>query len=197
MLLMQTLILGNRDDIEEMSNSSSVVLTTALKLIDKYDLYGQVAYPKHHKQLDVPDIYRLAAKTKLLLVAPRSTPRSRMSLGLQKWYLSVAFGRCRINEGSSVKSQAGVLKESELYFGTKWQMKGADHVDPSAAFVNPLGYGGAANVVSDDKLNLSRVLWNKYGHTSGVTWTLPNALEQGDGGNVASSDPVLLGAGDL
>ncbi|KAM2195592.1 hypothetical protein ACFX1R_029578 [Malus domestica] len=94
MLLMQTLILGNRDDIEEMSNSSTVVLTTVLKLIDKYDLYGQVAYPKHHKQLDVPDIYRLAAKTKLLSVAPRSTPRCRMSLGLQKWYLSMAFGRC-------------------------------------------------------------------------------------------------------
>lgn len=67
-LLMQTLILGNRDDIEDMSNSSSVVLTTVLKLIDKYDLYGQVAYPKHHKQSDVPDIYRLAAKTKVLCI---------------------------------------------------------------------------------------------------------------------------------
>lgn len=65
LLLVQTLILGNRDDIEEMSNSSSVVLTTVLKLIDRYDLYGQVAYPKHHKQSEVPDIYRLAAKTKV------------------------------------------------------------------------------------------------------------------------------------
>lgn len=62
---MQTLILGNRDDIGEMSDSSSSVLTNVLKLIDKYDLYGQVAYPKHHKQSDVPDIYRLAAKTKV------------------------------------------------------------------------------------------------------------------------------------
>jgi sucrose-phosphate synthase len=60
-----TLILGNRDDVEEMPNSSSIVLTTVLKLIDKYDLYGQVAYPKHHKQSEVPDIYRLAAKTKV------------------------------------------------------------------------------------------------------------------------------------
>ncbi|TYH18394.1 hypothetical protein ES288_A05G267300v1 [Gossypium darwinii] len=59
-----TLILGNRDDIEDMSNSSSVVLTTVLKLIDRFDLYGQVAYPKHHKQSEVPEIYRLAAKTK-------------------------------------------------------------------------------------------------------------------------------------
>lgn len=66
MNLFQTLILGNRDDIEEMSNSSSVVLMNVLKLIDQYDLYGQVAYPKHHKQSEVPDIYRLAAKTKVL-----------------------------------------------------------------------------------------------------------------------------------
>ncbi|KAI4318256.1 hypothetical protein L6164_026045 [Bauhinia variegata] len=65
-----TLILGNRDDIEEMSNSSSTVLTMVLKLIDRYDLYGQVAYPKHHKQSDVPEIYRLAAKTKGVFINP-------------------------------------------------------------------------------------------------------------------------------
>jgi hypothetical protein len=60
--------MGNRDDIEQMSGSNGVVLTSALKLIDKYDLYGQVAYPKHHKQSDVPEIYRLAAKTKVLFI---------------------------------------------------------------------------------------------------------------------------------
>lgn len=61
--------MGNRDDIEEMSGGNASVLATVLKLIDKYDLYGQVAYPKHHKQPDVPDIYRLAAKTKVRLSA--------------------------------------------------------------------------------------------------------------------------------
>ncbi|KAL2467557.1 putative sucrose-phosphate synthase 4 [Forsythia ovata] len=65
-----TLILGNRGDIEEMSDSSSVVLMSVLKLIDKYDLYGQVAYPKHHKQPEVPEIYRLAAKTKGVFINP-------------------------------------------------------------------------------------------------------------------------------
>ncbi|MQL83411.1 hypothetical protein Taro_015904 [Colocasia esculenta] len=65
-----TLILGNRDDVEEMPASSSTVLTTVLKLIDKYDLYGQVAYPKHHKQSEVPHIYRLAAKTKGVFINP-------------------------------------------------------------------------------------------------------------------------------
>ncbi|CAH1424267.1 unnamed protein product [Lactuca virosa] len=65
-----TLILGNRDDVEDMSSSSGVVLTTVLKLIDRYDLYGQVAYPKHHKQVEVPEIYRLAAKTKGVFINP-------------------------------------------------------------------------------------------------------------------------------
>ncbi|KAH7428194.1 hypothetical protein KP509_10G080000 [Ceratopteris richardii] len=65
-----TLIMGNRDDIDEMSNANATVLTTVLKLIDKYDLYGQVAYPKHHKQSDVPDVYRLAARTKGVFINP-------------------------------------------------------------------------------------------------------------------------------
>ncbi|CAA6672614.1 unnamed protein product [Spirodela intermedia] len=65
-----TLIMGNRDAIDEMSSTSASVLTAVLKLIDKYDLYGQVAYPKHHRQSDVPDIYRLAAKTKGVFINP-------------------------------------------------------------------------------------------------------------------------------
>ncbi|KAL5783438.1 hypothetical protein ACOSP7_008467 [Xanthoceras sorbifolium] len=65
-----TLIMGNRDGIDEMSSTSASVLLSVIKLIDKYDLYGQVAYPKHHKQSDVPDIYRLAAKTKGVFINP-------------------------------------------------------------------------------------------------------------------------------
>ncbi|KAK7305002.1 hypothetical protein VNO77_42900 [Canavalia gladiata] len=64
------LIMGNRDDIDGMSSGNASVLTTVLKLIDKYDLYGQVAYPKHHKQSDVPDIYRFAAKSKGVFINP-------------------------------------------------------------------------------------------------------------------------------
>nr|XP_029121820.1 sucrose-phosphate synthase isoform X2 [Elaeis guineensis] len=65
-----TLIMGNRDDIDEMSGGNASVLMTVLKLIDKYDLYGLVAFPKHHKQSDVPEIYRLAAKTKGVFINP-------------------------------------------------------------------------------------------------------------------------------
>ncbi|KAL5559766.1 hypothetical protein UlMin_035977 [Ulmus minor] len=65
-----TLIMGNRENIDDMSGTNASVLLSILKLIDKYDLYGQVAYPKHHKQSDVPDIYRLAAKTKGVFINP-------------------------------------------------------------------------------------------------------------------------------
>ncbi|KAI7994490.1 putative sucrose-phosphate synthase 1 [Camellia lanceoleosa] len=66
----ETLTMGNRDAIDEMSNTNATVLLSILKLIDKYDLYGHVAYPKHHKQSDVPDIYHLAAKTKGVFINP-------------------------------------------------------------------------------------------------------------------------------
>jgi sucrose-phosphate synthase len=55
--------MGNRDDIDDMSAGNATVLSTVLKLVDKYDLYGSVAFPKHHNQADVPEIYRLTAKT--------------------------------------------------------------------------------------------------------------------------------------
>ncbi|KAF8393148.1 hypothetical protein HHK36_021389 [Tetracentron sinense] len=70
-----TLIMGNRDGIDEMSSTNASVLMSILKLIDKHDLYGQVAYPKHHKQSDVPDIYRLAAKTKMEIKKELTTVR--------------------------------------------------------------------------------------------------------------------------
>ena len=60
--------MGNRDGIDEMSCTNASVLLSVLKLIDKYDLYGQMAYPKHHKQFEVLDIYRLAAKAKVTSV---------------------------------------------------------------------------------------------------------------------------------
>ncbi len=47
------LVLGNRDQIDAMAKGSALELTGVLKLIDCYDLYGSVAYPKHHQQFEV------------------------------------------------------------------------------------------------------------------------------------------------
>ncbi len=67
------IIAGNRDDITEMSAGQRRVLTQILGLIDRYDLYGSVAYPKHHASTDVPDLYKLAAQTKGVFVNPALT----------------------------------------------------------------------------------------------------------------------------
>eukprot|EP01025_Chloroclados_australasicus_P020334 TRINITY_DN2143_c0_g2_i1.p1 TRINITY_DN2143_c0_g2~~TRINITY_DN2143_c0_g2_i1.p1 ORF type:complete len:1092 (+),score=166.59 TRINITY_DN2143_c0_g2_i1:189-3464(+) len=58
------LIMGNRENIDNMAKGSAQILEEVLKLIDFYDLYGSVAYPKAHKQSDVGDIYRLPKATR-------------------------------------------------------------------------------------------------------------------------------------
>ncbi len=67
------IIAGNRDDIQAMEKGPQEVLNELLYLIDKYDLYGKVAYPKHHQADDVPVIYRLAAKSKGVFINPALT----------------------------------------------------------------------------------------------------------------------------
>jgi len=67
------LILGNRDDITTMESDPRHVLTEVFQLIDRYDLYGYVAYPKHHSSDDVPELYRLLAKTKGVFINPALT----------------------------------------------------------------------------------------------------------------------------
>lgn len=67
------IIAGNRDDIQGMEKGPRDVLTGLLYLIDRYDLYGKVAYPKHHSSEDVPDLYRLAARTRGVFVNPALT----------------------------------------------------------------------------------------------------------------------------
>ncbi len=67
------IVAGNRDDIREMDKGTREVLNELLYLIDYYDLYGSVAYPKHHRAEDVPDVYRLAAKTRGVFVNPALT----------------------------------------------------------------------------------------------------------------------------
>jgi len=62
------LIMGCRDDLREMPPGQRAVLTNILSLIDVYDLYGKVAYPKAHKSSEVPAIYRLVTASKGVFV---------------------------------------------------------------------------------------------------------------------------------
>ncbi|MBL1293917.1 MAG: HAD-IIB family hydrolase [Thiotrichales bacterium] len=67
------IVAGERDDIMTMEKTSRRVLQEMLFLIDYYDLHGSIAYPKKHSADDVPDLYRLAAKTKGVFINPALT----------------------------------------------------------------------------------------------------------------------------
>jgi sucrose-phosphate synthase len=67
------IVAGNRDDITDMDEGAQEVLTGLLMLFDRYDLYGKVAYPKHHGSDEVPVIYRLAALSGGVFVNPALT----------------------------------------------------------------------------------------------------------------------------
>ena len=64
---------GNRDDIRELDSGAQSVWTELLLAIDTYDLYGKVAYPKHHQADEVPVIYRLAATSGGVFINPALT----------------------------------------------------------------------------------------------------------------------------
>ncbi len=67
------IVAGNREDIREMEEGAQEVMTDILLAIDQYDLYGKVAYPKHHQSDDVPVLYRLAATTQGAFINPALT----------------------------------------------------------------------------------------------------------------------------
>jgi sucrose-phosphate synthase len=66
-------VAGNREDLHELDSGAKEVLEELLYLVDRYDLYGSVAYPKHHEPDDVPVFYRLAARSKGVFVNPALT----------------------------------------------------------------------------------------------------------------------------
>ncbi|HUU84504.1 MAG TPA: HAD-IIB family hydrolase [Phycisphaerae bacterium] len=67
------IVAGTRDDICKMDKGAREVLSEILYLVDAYDLYGSVAYPKRHAPDDVPEFYRIAADTKGVFVNPALT----------------------------------------------------------------------------------------------------------------------------
>lgn len=67
------IIAGNREDIKELNEGAQTVLTELLLGIDRYDLYGRVALPKHHTAEEVAGIYRLAAASKGVFINPALT----------------------------------------------------------------------------------------------------------------------------
>ncbi|MEX0818747.1 MAG: HAD-IIB family hydrolase [Pirellulaceae bacterium] len=67
------MLLGTRNDLRELASGQRRVLLNILTLIDVYNLYGKVAYPKTHAPADVPALYRLATASRGVFVNPALT----------------------------------------------------------------------------------------------------------------------------
>ncbi|MCR9115481.1 MAG: glycosyltransferase [bacterium] len=67
------LIMGSRDDLGDLPRAQRRIIEEVIYLIDRYDLYGKVAYPKTHQPSDVPELYRWATQGKGVFVNPALT----------------------------------------------------------------------------------------------------------------------------
>lgn len=66
-------VAGNRHDIQDMDEGARGVLNDILLAVDRHDLYGKTAYPKHHGPEEVGTLFRLAAASGGVFVNPALT----------------------------------------------------------------------------------------------------------------------------
>jgi sucrose-phosphate synthase len=67
------LVMGTRDDVRQLPKAQRAIIHDVFALIDRYNLYGRIAYPKTHSPADVPELYRLAASSRGVFVNPALT----------------------------------------------------------------------------------------------------------------------------
>ena len=67
------LVLGCREDPRQLEKQQRELFQQVFERIDRFDLYGVVAYPKQHRRHQVPAIYRWAAQRRGVFVNPALT----------------------------------------------------------------------------------------------------------------------------
>ena len=67
------ILAGLRNGLDEGEAEQREVLAQLVEAVDRYDLYGSVAYPKNHTRAQVQALYALAARTKGVFVNPALT----------------------------------------------------------------------------------------------------------------------------
>ena len=67
------LVLGCRDDPGAMEKQQRDLFQQVFELVDRFDLYGRVAYPKQHRSAQIPALYRWAAGLGGVFVNPALT----------------------------------------------------------------------------------------------------------------------------
>jgi len=67
------LVLGCREDPRQLDKAQREVFQQVFELVDRFDLYGQIAYPKQHRREQIPAIYRWASRLGGMFVNPALT----------------------------------------------------------------------------------------------------------------------------
>ena len=67
------LVLGCRENTSKLDSQQKDVFHNIFEMIDKYNLYGKVAYPKRHSSTQIPSLYRWAASRGGFFVNPALT----------------------------------------------------------------------------------------------------------------------------
>jgi sucrose-phosphate synthase len=67
------LVLGCRDDPSQLEKPQRDLFQQVFELVDRYDLYGLVAYPKRHRCDQIPALFRWAARRRGVFVNPALT----------------------------------------------------------------------------------------------------------------------------
>lgn len=67
------MVMGTRQDLRDLPKSQQNIINRVLYLIDRYDLYGKVAYPKSHAPSDIPELYRFVESLKGVFINPALT----------------------------------------------------------------------------------------------------------------------------
>jgi len=67
------MVMGTREKLSDLPKSQRKIIDNVLCLIDDYDLYGKVAYPKTHAPDEVPEFFRYTAATRGVFVNPALT----------------------------------------------------------------------------------------------------------------------------
>ncbi|WP_455210414.1 HAD-IIB family hydrolase [Kaarinaea lacus] len=134
------IIAGNRDDISVMDKGAREVLSQLLLLIDRYDLYGHIAYPKHHEADDVPKIYRLTAASKGVFINPALTEPFGLTI---------------------IEAAACGLPVVATNDGGPRDILGACD---NGILINPLDTVEMANAI--EKILTDKALWTKYSRNS-------------------------------
>lgn len=90
------LLLGCRYDPRQLEKQQREVFQQGFELVDRFDLYGQVAYPKQHERHQIPSIYRWASRLGGVFVNPASPNPSASPCGPAVGFNREKRGRRRV-----------------------------------------------------------------------------------------------------